>query len=324
MSVKIRLSRGGTKKRPYYYIVVADSNSPRDGRYIEQVGTHNPLLPKDNAERVKLNVERLKHWLSVGAQPTDRVLRFLDAAGLAKREARNNPVKAKPRKKRQEREAAAAAGVPVNWVEADMRDLPPGPFDAVINLFSAFGYLESDAADQQVLTAVGQVLRPGGRFILETRNREQVVRTFQPRVWQPLADGSLFLQEATLDLITGRIHTRVTLVEPQAYRPWVKLMQRATLILTDSGGIQEEAPALGKPVLVLRETTERPEGLAAGTARLVGTAEEAIVAAASELLADEAAYGAMARATNPYGDGQAARRIREILFQHFSLTAERG
>ena len=109
MSVKIRLSRGGTKKRPYYYIVVADSASPRDGRYIEQIGTHNPLLPKDHADRVKLNVERARHWLAVGAQPTDRVLRFLDAAGLAKREARNNPNKAKPRKKRQEREAAAAA-----------------------------------------------------------------------------------------------------------------------------------------------------------------------------------------------------------------------
>jgi small subunit ribosomal protein S16 len=109
MPVKIRLSRGGTKKRPYYYIVVADSNSPRDGRYIEQIGSHNPLLPKDSAERVKLDVERAKHWLSVGAQPTDRVLRFLAAAGLAEREARNNPTKGKPRKKRQEREAAAAA-----------------------------------------------------------------------------------------------------------------------------------------------------------------------------------------------------------------------
>jgi small subunit ribosomal protein S16 len=109
MSVKIRLSRGGTKKRPYYYIVVADSASPRDGRYIEQIGTHNPLLPKDSPDRVKLDVERAKHWLSVGAQPTDRVLRFLDAAGLAKREPRNNPNKAKPGKKRLEREAAAAA-----------------------------------------------------------------------------------------------------------------------------------------------------------------------------------------------------------------------
>ena len=87
MSVKIRLSRGGTKKRPYFYIVVADSASPRDGRYIEQIGTHNPLLPKDSADRVKLDLERAKHWLAVGAQPTDRVMRFLDAAGLAKRTA---------------------------------------------------------------------------------------------------------------------------------------------------------------------------------------------------------------------------------------------
>ena len=108
MAVKIRLSRGGTKKRPYFYIVVADSTSPRDGRYIEQIGTHNPLLPKDNADRVKLNLERAKHWLAVGAQPTDRVLRFLDAAGLAKRTQGNNPDKGKPKKKRLEREAAAA------------------------------------------------------------------------------------------------------------------------------------------------------------------------------------------------------------------------
>jgi small subunit ribosomal protein S16 len=108
MSVKIRLSRGGTKKRPYYYVVVAEATSPRDGRYIEQIGTHNPLLAKDNADRVKLDVERVKYWLSVGAQPTDRVLRFLDAAGLSKRTARSNPEKSKPRKKRMEREAAAA------------------------------------------------------------------------------------------------------------------------------------------------------------------------------------------------------------------------
>jgi small subunit ribosomal protein S16 len=109
MSVKIRLSRGGAKKRPYYYIVVAKSDSPRDGRYIEQVGSFNPILPKDHAERVKLEVERCKYWLSVGAQPTDRVARFLDAAGLIKRQQRLNPEKGKPRKKRQEREAAEAA-----------------------------------------------------------------------------------------------------------------------------------------------------------------------------------------------------------------------
>lgn len=107
MAVKIRLSRGGTKKRPYYYIVVAEAASPRDGRYIEQVGTYNPMLPRDG-ERVKLNEERCKHWLSVGAQPTDRVARFLDKASLMKREASNNPEKGQPRKKRVEREAAEA------------------------------------------------------------------------------------------------------------------------------------------------------------------------------------------------------------------------
>lgn len=108
MAVKIRLSRGGAKKRPYYYVVVAHGTSPRDGRYIEQIGTFDPMLKKDNPERVKLNDERIKHWLSVGAQPTDRVARLLDAKGLAKRDAQNNPEKAKPKKKAQERLAAAA------------------------------------------------------------------------------------------------------------------------------------------------------------------------------------------------------------------------
>ena len=108
MSVKIRLSRGGAKKRPYYYIVVATSASPRDGRYIEQIGTFDPMLKKDDANRVKLDLERCKYWLSVGAQPTDRVARLLDGAGLMKRTASNNPEKAKPKKKRLEREAAQA------------------------------------------------------------------------------------------------------------------------------------------------------------------------------------------------------------------------
>jgi small subunit ribosomal protein S16 len=107
MSARIRLSRGGAKKRPYYYVVVAHSASPRDGRYIEQIGTFDPMLKKDSPDRVKLNLDRCKHWLSVGAQPTDRVQRLLDAAGLLKREPRNNPEKAKPRKKAQERAAAA-------------------------------------------------------------------------------------------------------------------------------------------------------------------------------------------------------------------------
>ncbi|MBC7831956.1 MAG: 30S ribosomal protein S16, partial [Hyphomicrobium sp.] len=107
-SVKIRLSRGGAKKRPYYYVVVANTTSPRDGRYIEQIGTFNPMLKKDDETRVKLELERCKYWLSVGAQPTDRVARLLDAAGLMKRTASNNPEKSKPKKKRLEREAAQA------------------------------------------------------------------------------------------------------------------------------------------------------------------------------------------------------------------------
>ncbi|MCW5697454.1 MAG: 30S ribosomal protein S16 [Bauldia sp.] len=108
MSLKIRLARGGAKKRPFYRIVVADSHAPRDGRFIEKLGTFNPLLPND-ADRVVMNVDRVNHWLSVGAQPTDRVLRFLDAAGIRKRDPRNNPQKAVPGKKAQERAAAAAA-----------------------------------------------------------------------------------------------------------------------------------------------------------------------------------------------------------------------
>ena len=109
MSLKIRLARAGAKKRPFYRIVVADSRCPRDGRYIEKIGTFNPLLPRDSAERVNFNEDRAKHWLSHGALPTDRVLRFFDAAGLMKREARNNPDKGKPGKKRIEREEAKAA-----------------------------------------------------------------------------------------------------------------------------------------------------------------------------------------------------------------------
>ena len=118
MSTKIRLSRGGAKKRPYYYIVVAHSASPRDGRYIEQIGTFNPMLPKTDETRVKLDAERAKYWLSVGAQPSDRVARILDAAGLMKRVASNNPDKAKPKKKRVEREKAEAVKAEAKAKEA--------------------------------------------------------------------------------------------------------------------------------------------------------------------------------------------------------------
>lgn len=108
MALKIRLARGGSKKRPYYRIVVAEVTSPRDGRYVEKVGAYDPMLNKDDENRVVLVEDRIKHWLSVGARPTDRVARFLDAAGLMKREAKNNPNKGKPGQKRIEREAAAA------------------------------------------------------------------------------------------------------------------------------------------------------------------------------------------------------------------------
>lgn len=108
MSLKIRLARAGTKKRPYYHVVVADARSPRDGRFIERIGTYNPVLA-DDTKRVTLNTERAQHWIGVGAQPTDRVLRFLDAAGLLKRDARNNPNKAKPGAKATERAEARAA-----------------------------------------------------------------------------------------------------------------------------------------------------------------------------------------------------------------------
>lgn len=109
MSLKIRLSRGGAKKRPFYRVVVADSRMPRDGRFIEKLGTFDPLKPKDDAARLVLDAEKAKAWIAKGAQPTDRVARLLDTLGVMKREARNNSEKSKPKKKAQERAAAAAA-----------------------------------------------------------------------------------------------------------------------------------------------------------------------------------------------------------------------
>ena len=115
MPVVIRLARAGTKKRPFYHVVVADSRSPRDGRFIERLGYFNPLLPKEKKERLVVDFEKVKAWLSKGAQPSDRVMRFLDAEGIKKREARKNPEKAIPRKERKamaEEAAKAAAAAP--------------------------------------------------------------------------------------------------------------------------------------------------------------------------------------------------------------------
>lgn len=109
MSVSMRLSRGGSKKRPYYKIVVSNSRAPRDGKYLEQVGTYNPLLAKDDEKRVVMNMERVNHWLSQGAQPTDRIARFLEAAGARPKAARNNPKTGTPGKAMAERAAKKAA-----------------------------------------------------------------------------------------------------------------------------------------------------------------------------------------------------------------------
>src|SRR4051812_39866102 len=133
MAVAIRLSRGGAKKRPYYKIVVADARNARDGKFIERIGSYNPLAPKDSPDRVKLDAERAKHWLSVGAQPSDRVLRFLDAAGIVERPARNNPNKGQPGEKAKERveerakkeaDAAEAAAAPVEEAAAPEAEAP--------------------------------------------------------------------------------------------------------------------------------------------------------------------------------------------------------
>ncbi|MFQ6547280.1 30S ribosomal protein S16 [Aestuariibius sp. 2305UL40-4] len=109
MAMKIRLARGGSKKRPFYRIVAADSRMPRDGRYIEKLGTYNPLLPKDSEDRVKMDLDRVKHWMDQGAQPTDRVSRMLEAAGILDKKERNNPNKGTPGKKAQERAEEKAA-----------------------------------------------------------------------------------------------------------------------------------------------------------------------------------------------------------------------
>lgn len=121
MAMKIRLSRGGSKKRPFYRIVAADSRMPRDGRYIERLGTYNPLLPKDSEERVKMDMERVQHWLDKGAQPTDRIARMLEAAGVMPARTRSNPQKGEPGEKARQRaeEKAAVAAEPPAEEPAD-------------------------------------------------------------------------------------------------------------------------------------------------------------------------------------------------------------
>ena len=118
MSLKIRLSRGGTKKRPHYSIVVAESRSPRDGRFIEQIGYYAPMLPREHADRLKIDLEKAKAWLAKGATPSDRVHRFLSDAGVVKAVTHHSPEKMKPKKKAQERAAAAAKAAAAGQTQA--------------------------------------------------------------------------------------------------------------------------------------------------------------------------------------------------------------
>jgi len=124
MAMKIRLARGGSKKRPFYRIVATDSRMPRDGRFIEKLGTYNPLLPKDSEERIRMNMERVQYWLDQGAQPTDRISRFLEAAGHAPKSERNNPKRAQPGKKAQERAEERAAKAEAAKAEAAPAEAP--------------------------------------------------------------------------------------------------------------------------------------------------------------------------------------------------------
>lgn len=166
MAVAIRLSRGGAKKRPYYRIVVADSRAGRDGKYLEQIGTYNPLLAKDDENRVKIDADRAKHWLSVGAQPSDRVARFLDAAGVKERAARNNPKKGEPGENAKERAeeraaktaaaeeaaaAAAAAPAPEPEPEAEAAPAEAAPAEAEND---ATGSVKSEDTAEAVAEAV--------------------------------------------------------------------------------------------------------------------------------------------------------------------------
>lgn len=175
---------------------------------------------------------------------------------------------------------------------------------------------------------------PGRVLLLTTHRREnwgepqqriaraarQLVDCYQDTLLVVPMHRNPEVRKVLTDILGG--HPRIKLIEPPEYSEFVKLMERAHLILTDSGGVQEEAPAFGKPVLVLRETTERPEGVTAGTAKLVGTDEQAICAEAAKLLGNANAYQQMAQAVSPYGDGLAAQRIRCVVLQYLGVNSQ--
>ncbi len=153
MATSIRLSRGGSKKRPYYRIVVADARAPRDGKFIEKIGTYNPLLGKDDEKRVVLDGDRAKHWLSGGAQPTDRVARVLDAAGVRERAARNYPNKAKPGEKATERaEERAEKLKAAEEAEAEAKAAAAAPKEEPVAEEAAAEALAEEAAAEEAST----------------------------------------------------------------------------------------------------------------------------------------------------------------------------
>ena len=137
MALSMRLSRGGSKKRPYYKIVVADARAPRDGKFIERIGSYNPQLPKDSAERMILDTERAKHWLAAGAQPSDRVARFLDVAGVKERKVKNNPNKGEPGQKAKDRAEDKAAKLAEAEEAAAAAAAAPAPEPEVVEEVAA-------------------------------------------------------------------------------------------------------------------------------------------------------------------------------------------
>ena len=166
MAVGIRLSRGGNKRRPYYRIVVSDTRSPRDGKYLEQIGTYNPLLAKDDAARVKLDEDRARYWLGVGAQATDRVARFLDAAGIKERAARNNPNKAEPGEKAKERAEERAAKA------AEAEEAAKAPKEEPV-AEEATEEVAAEAPAEEVTSVSSEEPAEGGEEVVEQAIEEQ-------------------------------------------------------------------------------------------------------------------------------------------------------
>jgi small subunit ribosomal protein S16 len=190
MAVAIRLARGGAKKRPYYKIVVTDARNSRDGKFIERIGSYNPLLPKDSPERVKLDTDRARHWLSVGAKPSDRVHRFLDAAGILERTPRSNPNKGVPGDKAKERveerakreaEAAEAAAAPAEEVVEEAAAAEEAPAEEAV--------AEEAAAEEAAAEEAPAEEAPAEEAPAEEAPAEEAVAEEAPAEAEAAADG---------------------------------------------------------------------------------------------------------------------------------------